>query len=117
MNTMNMPGFTADASLYETSGHYQSEATRSFGNGTKDNQVYMQKPNSQNTPGGSCYGFTSGTLISGTYDSMGRCCTGPDYKGFPFCIHCDNDKCYDRRSLILGTFTSGNFQRGILAPV
>jgi len=64
MNTVNIPEFTAEASLYETSGHYQSQATRSFGTGTKDNQVYMQKPNSQNTPGGSCYGFTSGTLIS-----------------------------------------------------
>jgi hypothetical protein len=83
MNTMNMPGFTADDSLYETSGRYQSEATRSLGNGTKDNQVYMQKPNSQNTPGGSCYGHTSCTTISGIYDSMGRCCIYPS-NGFPF---------------------------------
>jgi hypothetical protein len=96
MNTMNMPGFTADASLYKASGHYQSGATRSFGNGTKDNQVHMQKPNSQNTPGGSCYGHVSGTIISGTYDSSGRCCTGPAYPGFPTCIDCDTGKCYDR---------------------
>ena len=26
MNTMNMPGFTADASLYKTSGHYHAMA-------------------------------------------------------------------------------------------
>src|SRR5436305_356103 len=95
--TKNIPGFTADASLDETRGHYQSEATRRFGNGTEDNQVQMQKPNSQNTPGGACYGHTSGVLISGSYDSLGHCCTGPDYKGFPFCIDCDGDKCYDRR--------------------
>jgi len=24
MNTMNMPGFTAETSLYQTSGHYQA---------------------------------------------------------------------------------------------
>ena len=109
MKTMNMPGFTADSSLYERSGHYQSEATRSSGNGTNDNRVYMQRPNSQNTPGGSCYGHTSGVTISGTYDSMGRCCIHPR-NGFPFCIDCDTDKCYDRRAAIRGTFISGNFQ-------
>ena len=25
MNSMNMPGFTADAALYKTSGHYQAD--------------------------------------------------------------------------------------------
>ena len=28
MNTMNMPGFTAEASLYKTSGHYQADRSR-----------------------------------------------------------------------------------------
>jgi hypothetical protein len=113
---MKVPGFTADASLYQTGGQYQSGGLRTFDYGAKVNQVQMQKPNSQNTAGGACYGSTSGVLIKGTYDSQGRCCTGPDYKGFPFCIDCDTDKCYDRRSAILSTVTSGIFQRGVLAP-
>jgi hypothetical protein len=116
LKIMNMPGFTADASLYEMSGHYKSEASRSFGNRTKDNQVHMQKPNSQNTPGGSCIGHTSGTTITGTYDSMGRCCIYPA-NAFPFCIDCDVDKCWDRRAGILGTLTSRNFQGRVFAPV
>ncbi len=107
---MNMPGFTAGASLPETSAHYQWSATPKVGMGPKANQVLMQKPNNQNPPGGSCYGFTSGTLIHGSYDSMGRCCTGPDYKGFPFCIDCDTDKCYDRAAQVLSRFNPGNFR-------
>src|SRR5438132_911478 len=92
---MRMAGFTAEASLYNVSG-YQHEATRSFGNGTKDSQVQMQRPNNQNTAGGKCTGHTSGTTIQGTYDSSGRCCTGADYPGFPFCIDCYTDHCYDK---------------------
>lgn len=110
---MNMPGFTAGTSLYETSGHYQSSATPSFGIGAKANQVLMQKPNSQNTPGGTCYGKAGPDIISGTYDSMGRCC-GP-HGGFQACIDCDTDKCWDRPSRVLGTFTSGDFLWGVFA--
>ena len=33
MNTMNMPGFTAETSLYKTSGRYQSVATQSYSRG------------------------------------------------------------------------------------
>ena len=113
---MNMPGFTADASLYETRGSYQSEATRSFGNRTIDNRVYMQKPNSQNTPGGSCIGHTSGTTITGTYDSKGRCCIYPA-NAFPFCIDCDLDKCWDRRTGIFGNFPSGNLPGRVFTTV
>jgi hypothetical protein len=109
---MNIPGFTAEASLYDVSG-YQHEATRSFGDGTKDSQVQMQRQNSQNTPGGNCTGHTSGTTIQGSYDSLGRCCTGPNHPGFPFCIDCDTDRCYDRRSPIRGTFA--NIQGGVFA--
>lgn len=29
MKTMNLPGFTADASLYKTSGHYRTDGTLS----------------------------------------------------------------------------------------
>ena len=109
---MRMAGFTAEASLYNVSG-YQHEATRSFGNGTKDSQVQMQRPNNQNTAGGKCTGHTSGTTIQGTYDSSGRCCTGADYPGFPFCIDCDTDHCYDRQSVVRGKFT--NIQAGVFA--
>jgi hypothetical protein len=113
---MRMPGFTAENSTY-TMSRFRSDP-RSLGNGTRDNQVFMQKPNSQNTPGGSCIGRISGTVITGTYDSLGRCCIHPK-DGFPFCIDCDdvNSKCYDRKPLTSGTFTSGNFQTGIFSQV
>jgi hypothetical protein len=112
---MGIPGFTAEHSTYTTSRRFRS-AHRSLGNGTRDGNVFMQKPNSQNSPGGSCYGRVSGVLISGTYDSLGRCCTYPP-NGFPYCVDCDdvNSKCYDRQSRLSGTLTRGNFQTGIFA--
>jgi hypothetical protein len=33
MNTMNMPGFTAEISVYKTNSTYQSVATQSYSNG------------------------------------------------------------------------------------
>jgi hypothetical protein len=42
MNTVKIPGLTADACLYQVSCRYRSEAAGSFGNRTNDNQVYMQ---------------------------------------------------------------------------
>jgi len=108
---MKIPGFTADASLNRMSRRYQSE-TR-FSNRTKD-QVQMQKPNSQNTKGGACTGHTSGTTISGTYDSLGRCCTAPP-NGFPFCIDCDSDKCYDRKLATAAIGWSFNFPQAVFA--
>jgi hypothetical protein len=110
---MTMPGFNADASLYARSALYQSDLAR-FGMEAKNNRVYMQKPNSQNTPGGSCYGFQSGTIITGAYDSQGRCCETSG-TGFLKCIDCDVDKCYDKTRLISGGLWSGNFQRGVFA--
>lgn len=65
---MTLPGFSADAALYWSSDRYRSNSTRNFGNAMEGNRIYMQKPNSQNAPGGSCYGHTSGTTITGTYD-------------------------------------------------
>ena len=111
---MSIPGFTAESSLGELSGRYRYNVAPSVGHMISESRVYMQKPNSQNTAGGSCYGFTSGTLIKGTYDSLGRCCTYPP-NAFPFCIDCDVDKCYDRASVILGGLRSGNFQSGVFA--
>lgn len=116
---MNIPGFTAENSTYKTISRFRSETTRSIGNGAKDNKVYMQKPNSQNTPGGACTGSISGTIISGTYDSIGRCCTYPP-RAFPFCIDCDDlgSKCYDRNLSIFNPFvTVGNFQGGVFTQV
>ena len=112
---MKIPGFTADASLYWSSDRYRSNSTRNFGNAMEGNRIYMQKPNSQNAPGGSCYGHTSGTTITGTYDFLGRCCIHPA-DGFPFCIDCDVDKCYDKRSISFGGgLTTGTFQGGVFA--
>jgi hypothetical protein len=108
---MRIPGFTADASLNEMSRRYQSETT--FSNRTKD-QVQMQRPNWENTAGGACYGHTSGTTISGTYDSQGRCCTYPP-KGFPFCIDCTTDKCYDKKLTTRGLGWAFNSPTGVFA--
>ena len=109
---MSIPGFTAENSTYPASRRFRSDRRR-LANGTRDNQVFMQKPNSENTPGGKCYGRISGTTISGTYDSQGRCCTYPP-NGFPHCIDCDDfgSKCYDRATTRPGTFTTGTFQTG-----
>jgi hypothetical protein len=110
---MTMAGFSADASLYAKGALYQSDLIH-FGVEAKDNRVYMQKPNSQNTPGGSCYGFQSGTIITGAYDKNGRCCETSG-TGFLRCIDCDVDKCYDKAPLISGGLWSGNFQGGVFA--
>lgn len=115
---MYIPGFTAENSTSKTTGHFQSEASRRFVNVKNDDQVYPQKPNSENTPGGKCYGRISGTTISGTYDSSGRCCTAPSPNSFPTCIDCDYpNKCYDRagKSRIfdkLGNARQGTFTQG-----
>jgi hypothetical protein len=102
---MNIPGFTAENSTYETIGRFRSET---ISNGTKDNQVYMQKPNSANTPGGKCSGWMSGNVtISGQYDSMGRCCEDPTPYKVRACIDCDYpNHCSDRQQ-ISNTFTFG----------
>ena len=115
---MNIPGFTAENSTKKTIGHFHSEGSRSFGSGKNSNQVHMQRPNSENTAGGKCYGRISGTTVSGTYDSLGRCCTAPSSNGFPTCIDCDYpNKCYDRavRSRISNLI--GNLQQGTLVAI
>jgi hypothetical protein len=111
---MNMPGFTAGASLKETIGPYQWSLTSSFAIGAKANEVLMQKPNSENTPGGKCYGKAGPDIIQGTYDSKGRCC-GP-HGGWQVCVDCDTDKCFDRASRFVSRFTSGDFLSGVFAP-
>ena len=112
---MRFPGFTAEHSTYVTCRGFRS-ANSSLGHGTRESNVFMQKPNSQNTPGGNCYGRVSGVVISGTYDSLGRCCTYPP-NGFPHCIDCDDvgSKCYDRPSRISATLGVGDFQTGIFS--
>ena len=108
---MKTPGFNAEAALGRTGRAYQLAFTNSRIE-ARANRVYMQKPNSQNTAGGSCIGHTSGTTITGTYDLLGRCCIHPA-NGFPFCIDCDVDKCFDRRTAVLGGFGSGGFQGSV----
>ena len=104
---MSMPRFTAEKSIYETISHFRFEAAGSFGSKKKDNQVYMQKPNNQNTPGGKCHATTLGgdTVNVGTYNADGYCC-GPRVSGpsGQLCINCDNGFCEDGvKSLTLGT--------------
>jgi hypothetical protein len=114
--SMPMPGFSAEISIYRASTQYRrSRSIRDLSDWIKIERVYMQKPNGQNTPGGNCYAHISGTFITGTYDSLGRCCTYPA-NGFPFCIDCDTDKCYDRKPDMLGgNLTSGTFRTGVFA--
>jgi hypothetical protein len=88
---MNMPGFNAENSTHKTISHFQSKADRTFGSGKNDNQVYMQKPRSQNIPGGACHATTAGGSIkTGTYDSNGDCCGPKLSNGSQYCINCDN---------------------------
>jgi hypothetical protein len=99
MTTINMPGFTGENSIYKTVTRFQSEAARRFGSEKKDNQVYMQMPNNQNTAGGACHATTIGGSINvGTYDKNGYCC-GPKESstGAQYCINCDspNNTCGD----------------------
>jgi hypothetical protein len=114
---MTIPGFTAEAALSRMNMSRQFRTDRIVYFDSREDIISMQMPNSQNTPGGSCYGFTSGTLISGTYDSQGRCCTAPA-NSFPVCIDCDKDKCYDRRPIIFGgNFGYGTYQGGVFKQV
>ena|SRR5215469_4181441 len=93
---MKMPGFTAEQSVYKTVSHFQFESARSLGSEKKDNQVYMQKPNSDNTPGASCHATGGDATINvGTYNNDGWCC-GPKFSnGSRTCINCDNATCAD----------------------
>ena len=118
MNTMNTPGFNAENSIYENRSLFHSRAARSFGSGN-NNKVYMQRPNSENTPGGKCHASTTagsgGTINSGTYDSEGRCCGPKLSNGSQYCINCDGTKstCDDGDKSKTGFFHPfGNFQIG-----
>ena len=116
---MNIPGFTAENSIYNTINHFQSEAARSFGSGKNDNQVYMQRRNSENTPGAECHASSTAghgeNIYKGYYNSEGKCC-GP-----MGCINCDSENatCGDGHTQprISHPFTIGNFQSGFLALV
>jgi len=115
MNSMNMPGFTAENSTYTTIGYFQSKVARSFGSGKNDNHVYMQKPRKDNAAGGQCHGTIStpdgaSTVYIGTYNENGDCC-GP-----VSCINCDRGSCGDGHTQP-HRFTFGGFQRGIFARV
>ena len=106
---VNMPRFTAECALsmssrgYWVPGFDQGERSTA----AKDNQIYMQRPNSENTPGGSCTGRISGTTISGHYDSMGRCCEDPAPFKVRACIDCDYPNHCSDGLTISGTFTFG----------
>lgn len=118
---MNIPGFTAENSTCKTNNHFQSTSIRSFGNGNNDSQVYLQKPNKDNTTGGKCHATSSdGTINVGTYDSEGWCCAPKP--GGKTCINCDspNNTCGDGdapKRGIFDRFTGGNFLNGIFARV
>ena len=121
MNTMNLPGFTAENSIYTTNSHFQSEADRSLGSGQNDSHVYMQKPRKESTAGGKCHATSSSgtaTVNTGTYNSEGDCC-GPKFSnGSQLCINCDNGTCSDGDAPqrgIFDRFRFTDFQRGVFA--
>jgi len=112
---MKIPGFTAENSTDKMTGRFQSRTSRLF-DSSNEGQVYLQKPNSENSPGGKCYGRVSGTTITGTYDSKGRCCEAPAPNKFPACVDCDDvgSKCYDRAvrtSVLAGSGSFATFAR------
>jgi hypothetical protein len=120
MNTMNLPGFTAKNSIYKTISHFQSKAGHSFGRVNNSNQLYLQKPNKDNTAGGKCHATHSGgTIYAGKYNSEGHCCA-PTSTG-KLCVNCDNSNntCGDGHTTraILHTFTRGNLRSGTFARV
>jgi hypothetical protein len=120
-----IPGFTAEHSAYKAISYFRSKAARSVGSGTNENHVFLQKPNSKNTPGGDCHATTTagdgGTISTGTYDSEGRCCGPKLSNGSQFCINCDGtlSTCDDGHAPTRGThtFTFGNFQGGLFARI
>jgi hypothetical protein len=67
MTTMNMPGFTADTSLYKTSGRYQSVANQGYSSG--EQSVISQIRGG----GGIGVGGFGGLNAWGCWDSW--CCT------------------------------------------
>ncbi len=120
MNIMNMPGFTAESSIYNTVSHFQSETVRGFGSGKNYNQVYMQRPKKENTPGDKCNATSASgtsTVNTGTYDANGDCCGPKLSNGSKLCINCDTGTCSDGHAPLKGVFdrfTIGNFQRGVV---
>ena len=119
---MNIPGFTAESSAYRTISHFQSNEAGGFGRG--NNQVHLQKPNKENSPGGKCNATTTagngGTINSGTYDSDGKCCGPKLSNGSQYCINCDGTKstCDDgHKTRVSHTFGFGNFGSGLLARI
>ena len=53
MNTINMPGFTAEAALFRTSRHYQLEPAIGF-SGERDTLLYPSFSSCQSSNGNSC---------------------------------------------------------------
>jgi len=105
---MNTPRFTAVASLYKTSGCYQSQPGRGFGNRNADFLVYPQKPNKDNVEGGKCCATSaSGQLyVCGKYNSNGYCCvTRPN--GDTHCVNCDTGTCDDKAFITGDIFAVG----------
>lgn len=83
MNAMNMPGFTAETSLYKTSGSYQSVAARGYGSGEQRVVSQLRPPGTVDT-----------TVCCG-----GRCCTLPcqwPCQLFVDCTHPDYLLCHCR---------------------
>ncbi len=77
MNIMNIPRFTAEASLYKTNGRYQFVATRGYSSGE-------QRVVSQIGAGGGGLGGSDGLGAWGCWKS--ECCTcAYHYDCNPFC--------------------------------
>jgi hypothetical protein len=75
INEMNMPGFTAEASLHKIRGHYQSMTTQGYS--SVEQGVVSQ--------------MHAGGLVGARGPFSGSCGCGP---GFCCCILCYFDWCY-----------------------
>lgn len=69
MNTMNIPGFDAEASLYKTRGRYQYGAKRDYGSGKQ--KVISQRAV---TRAGGCIASTDGGLWCCVQGTNGPIC-------------------------------------------
>jgi hypothetical protein len=84
MNTINMPGFTAETSLYETSKHYQSTTSQTYSNGEQVGISQLRPRVAVAPPGG-------GDGVPDCAVCFGICVAICVFTNVPNCV----DFCYD----------------------
>ena len=97
MYKMNLPGFTAEGSLYKISGQYKPPAMRAYSNG--EQKIISQLPINPFpvSHGFGLFGDLGGSLCRGICDAIYSVClegcegTPENPKGSTHCIICDQE--------------------------